>query len=398
MTQSKVFDPEDHLHFEPEQPRGDLSSIREELVTEVPPKVKTSEETPPHDEEDLSQEKIGRLIAEKMQDHGFHPVVIFGSPYSGKSTMLQSLFGYLMTEVDQGVGIYLDESMIPEGTAYGRFARDSAHAFFYRGMQEFIDGKGEQKTRARAPFFIPVRIVPPNKPEVRIAFMESDGEWYKPEKDTARYYKELREEINGILLNYQRGITFLHVAPYTQLKTWTSERGSEEQNKQEIRDADSALVGALNSYESVRPFKTDDSHMMIMTKWDARKPDGQHGTLEEALSNVSDTTLSSALVSQYQQGFSVFNSLKVPKERKRLMRYCAGIMQEREVVPPKTPELQAALNEYRKNLWNWIYSNATRTNPDVSKSMPLFDPPKPKPMGPIGILIVKLTKAIERLF
>lgn len=394
MAQSKDFDPKDHLHFEPEQPRSDLSPIREELATEVPPKVETNEEIPPHDEEDLSEEKIGRLIAEKMQDHGFHPVVIFGSPYSGKSTMLQSLFGCLMTEVDQGIGIYLDESMIPEGTAYGRFARESAHAFFYRGMQEFIDGKGEQKTRARFPFFIPVRIVPPNKPEVRIAFMESDGEWYKPNKDTPRYYKELREEINGILLNYQRGITFLHVAPYTQLKTWTSEKGSEEQNKQEIRDADSALVGALNSYESVRPFKTDDSHMMIMTKWDARKPNGQHESLEEALLNVSDESLSSALVSQYQQGFSVFNSLKIPKDRKRLMRYCAGIMREREVVPPKTPELQAALNQYRQNLWNWIYSNATRTSPDISESIPLFDPPKTKPPGPID----RITSALERLF
>lgn len=395
MSQGKDFDPEDHLYFEPEQSKSDLTPVREERVTEDPPKaVKTEDPPPKNEEEDLSQEKIGRIIAEKMQDHGFHPVVIFGSPNSGKSTMLQSLFGYLMTEVDQGVGIYLDESMIPEGTAYGRFARDSAHAFFYRGMQEFIDGLAEQKTRARAPFFIPVRIVPPNKPEVRIAFMESDGEWYRPRKETARYYQELKEEINGVLLNYQRGITFLHVAPYTQLKTWTSERGSEEQNKLEIRDADSALVGALNSYEAVRPFKTDDAHMMIMTKWDARKPDGEHESLEEALLNVTDAALSAALVSQYQQGFSAFNSLQIPKDRKRLMRYCAGIMREREVVPPKTPELQAALNLYRQNLWNWLYSNATRTSPDIAESIPLFDPPPVKPPS----LLDRITEALERLF
>ena len=395
MTESKDFNPEDHLLFEQEKTAPKEASVQESSGPDAGIRGAPSDkQSSPNYEEEISPEKVGRIIADRMEEHGFHPVVIFGSSNSGKSTMIQSLFSYLMTEVDKGVGIYLDESMIPVGTAYGRFALERAQAFFYKGMQEFIDGKGPQATRVVAPFFIPVRIVPPNKPEIRLAFMESAGEWYKPQRDTARFYQELREEVNGLLLNYQRGITFLHIVPFTQQETWTSERANEERNKEEIRDADSAIVGALTSYESIRPFKTDDSHMMIMTKWDARKPDEGHESLEDALLNVSDTALVSALINQYQQGYSAFNSLMIPNDRKRLMRYCAGIMRGMEVVPPKTEELQNALNMYRQNLWNWLYSNAVRTNPDISAELLLFDPPPKKPISIFDKITLTLGKLL----
>jgi hypothetical protein len=392
MQENKDFNPEEHLQFEPssEVPvRGAPSEAPEKKSSRIEPTVSPDKS---EIESDLQPEKIGRLISERMQDLGYHPVIVFGSANAGKSTLLSSLISYLKTESESGVGIYIGDTIVPVSSDYGRWAIEQANAFFFRGIQEFMLGTANQATKADRPFFIPVRIVPKDKPEIKLAFMESNGEWYKPDIKSARYFQDLKDEINAVLINFQRGISFLHVAPYTQVEAWSSAQIDHEVNKNEIMLADGALVGAMNSYEAVRPFKSDDAHMLIMTKWDARRDEDNSTTLEDALLNVPDSLLITTLLGQYQQGFSAFNSLNISLERKRMMRYCAGIIKGREVVTPN-PELQKILDRYRKNLWNWLYANATRTHPDISEEINLFSPPPAINLG----LIERMTLALERL-
>lgn len=324
---------------------------------------------------EMSDTRLGREIAEKLQEQNYHPVVIFGSANSGKSSLLGSLLSYFQMDL-KGIGIYLGDPIIPKSTPQGEWMFDQAESFFNKSVHEFLDGNAHDATQTMHPFFIPVRVVPPNLPEIKFAFMESNGEWYKPQKETNRYFPELRAEINAILKHYQNGISFIHLAPCTQINAWEENTHLSGQNSQEIHDADLALVGALNSYVQLRSHKENDSHVFLITKWDAH-PKSKKSTSEH-LRFVDPGDVEDIAKTLYTRGFVAFNNLNINSNQKNLMQYCSGIISGREIIKA-TPELQSILNRYPQTMWSWLYGNATINNADIRRRLEIIQkspPPK----------------------
>ena len=300
--------------------------------------------------------KIGVQIAENMDEGGYHPVIIFGSSNSGKSSLLGSLLAYFQVDTTQEVGISLGDPLIPTETEQGRAAFKQAEIFFYRSVQEFIGGEAHQSTKTPFPFFIPVVVRPKGKPEVKIAFMESNGEWYKPDRTSDRFFQALRSEIEGVLRHFQKRIIFIHVAPYTQSAVRDGDIDQSTERK-ELNDASLALVGALDSYTRFRTnIKSEDSHMFLVTKWDAHT--NENDEIFEILGNPDLAEVEEFAKSKYTQGFAAFKGIRIGQSQKSIMQYCSGLMSGRAILKP-TKELRPILYRYPQTMWNWIYSNAT---------------------------------------
>jgi hypothetical protein len=353
------------------------------------PKISLAKETNQSEAfSELDLTKVGQKIAEVMEELDYHPVIIFGSSNSGKSSLLGSLLSYFQIDTTHGIGIYLGDSLIPTSTPHGKWAYSEAESFFYKSIQEFLDGTAHAATKSRHPFFIPIKINPPNLPEIKFAFMESNGEWYKPQKDTGRYFPELKEEINAILKHYQRGISFIHLAPYTQINAWVEDQNDTQLNKEEINDASLALVGALNSYEQLRVFKSDDAHMFLITKWDASAKQN----VQDQLQNVDVANVEAVANNLYTKGFAAFNNLSIELNQKNIMQYSSGIISGRSIIK-SSPNLKPILNRYPQTMWNWLYGNATDNNSEINNRLVLI----PKPIVPKKSFFDNLNNLITRI-
>lgn len=332
---------------------------------------------------------IGRIIAEEMDKQGYHPVIIFGSSNSGKSTFLASLFSYFQVSMANGIGIYLGDSLIPLNTSHGKAAFADAERFFHQQQQTFLDGEAHLQTKALRPFFIPVKVKPPKLPEMKFAFMESSGEWYQVDETTGKYFPELKEEINAILKFYQKGISFIHIAPFTQLNQSASDETLDTlDDKKLLNAANLALVGAFNSYEQLRVYREDDDHVFLVTKWDIATKNNPI----DGLSNIDEDQLVGFAENIYRKGYAALQNLHIHKDQRAILPYCAGIMHGRTIIKPNDV-LRPIIDVFPKKLWNRLYGNATKCNLDIGNKLILIEapiPPKKTMFDLMGNLINKI--------
>ena len=332
---------------------------------------------------------IGRIIAEEMDTQEYHPVIIFGSSNSGKSTFLASLFSYFQVSMANGIGIYLGDSLIPLNTSHGKAAFADAERFFHQQQQTFLDGEAHLQTKALRPFFIPVKVKPPKLPEMKFAFMESSGEWYQVDETTGKYFPELKEEINAILKFYQKGISFIHIAPFTQLNQSASDETLDTlDDKKLLNAANLALVGAFNSYEQLRVYREDDDHVFLVTKWDIATKNNPI----DGLSNIDEDQLVGFAENIYRKGYAALQNLHIHKDQRAILPYCAGIMHGRTIIKPNDV-LRPIIDVFPKKLWNRLYGNATKCNLDIGNKLILIEapiPPKKTMFDLMGNLINKI--------
>jgi hypothetical protein len=323
-----------------------------------------AEELPKPPESFPEGEVAGQQLAEEMVANGYHVVIIFGSTSSGKTLLLASLLAYMKTQPEAEAEIRLGEPFNVTVSKYGEWSHSQAEAFFNKSLQEFIRGTAHAATRVHSPFFIPVVVKPRgNAPAAKIAFLESNGEWYAPNPDSNTFFPELRGEIAGIFTSYSRGISFLHLAPVTQVEVRThgteTRKGTDEELQQR---ADLALIGCFEAYKSVRVAKHKDRHLLLVTKWDAHavpgdsNSDGGDVFVEPDLKLVNDVARK-----KYPQAYTAFKNLSLetaPAHAKQIMQYCSGVVSGRRV-KRTDDEIDHMLQRYPRTLWNWIYRNAT---------------------------------------
>ena len=330
---------------------------------------------------------IGRELAKKMNAGGYHPVIIFGSANSGKSTLLCSLFSYLRNNLNE-VGIYFGDSLTSDA-----LSEKAVVSSFFKNVEEFVEGRVPVATKTKRPFFIPIEIKPKNLPVMRFAFMESNGEWYHHDKDTERYFPELKDEINSILMCYQKGASFIHLAPFAQTNASVSNRDNLDKDKKDIADANKALVGVFDAYENSRKFKGNDAHMFLITKWDA----SGNNEIEEILKCAEPNDVKTVAETTYERGFAAFNKLTLGESQKSYMQYSSGIMHGTAhgtaISMATTPELKSILNRYPKIMWNWLYGNATGNDPEIDKRLVLL----PVPIPPKKTFIDRINEIINRV-
>jgi hypothetical protein len=330
---------------------------------------------------------FGKAIAEEMDKEGYHPVIIFGSSGSGKSTFLGSLFSYLQITMANGIGIYLGNSLIPLNTAQGKSAYTQAEQFFNHQLQKFQDGEAHTNTKTinDRPFFIPVRVKPPELPEIKFAFLESNGEWYCPDENTSKYFPELKEEINAILKFYQKGISFIHIAPFTQQNPSSLEKIDD---KEELKKANLALVGALNTYEQLRVFREDDDHVLLVTKWDVSTKNNPI----DGLANIDEEMLIRFAEETYRKGLAALRNLHIDNTQRTVLPYCAGMMEGRTIIRPTT-QLGLIIDVFPKKLWNRLYGNATKCDLEIGRRLELI----PQPSAPNRTIFSLMGSLVNKL-
>lgn len=294
----------------------------------------------------------GIQLAFGVDAAGYHPVVLFGNANSGKTSLLLSLFALLRTEPQLDTGLELGDPIIPVDSLYGEYLSDQAEGFFGRKTQDFIEGRASPKTAIELPFFIPVVFRPEGKPEIRFAFMESNGEWYRPDRSSEKLFPKLRRQIEDFLATYQGPITFIHLLPYTQQAVYVG-TGDKLTDEFEMREASLAIAGALYAYQKARVNKQDDRHLVLVTKWDAH--DRQELNRADVLQHTGNEAADFAN-ERYAQAMAVFRGLGLQGHQQKLNAYCSGIMAGQNVTMPKRDdELREAVLNYPMQLWRWLY-------------------------------------------
>ena len=301
-------------------------------------------------------------LASQLKALDFHPVVIVGNSFSGKTSLITSLLAALKLEADWEVGANLKDPVLPQNTDIGRKQHEGATRIFNRVVQEFIAGKGAEKTQTEYPFFIPISLRSGKLGQtLNVAFLESNGETYTPRMDADRFFADLQEVTETFIREFQGGISFIYVLPYTQVNVrGLNEDLADDPNR--LRLAELAIVGVLQAYEAIRIDKSKDRHLLLVSKWDAhleKKKIEESITIGEVLLDThSDIT--PFLRGTYPQALASFNALSVDGPQRQITNYCSGLMTGRKVQPTSAePEISQAIRSHQKKLWNWIWSSAS---------------------------------------
>lgn len=367
----------------PEEPEKATAPTNEEAPRASAQPARTtsptgSEPTP----EDL--DRLGVNLARALQDGGYHPVVLFGTNFSGKTSLLLSLFGALIAEPKLEAGLALCDPILGTGSGIGRILHEDAQHTFDVKTQAFLEGERILKTAVALPFFVPVEFRPLGKPAVKFAFLESNGEWYRPLRDRStplndvkKLYPGLRKETEEFISTYQGPITFLYLIPYTQADVYSDKDNPLDAD--EIRSASLAITGVIRSYDKIRATHRDeDFHLMLVTKWDAhsaRDADRAQGIAEDR------PALLEFCNQRYAQALSAFQGLDIDAEHRSLNSYCSGIMgaQGRLHLRPDE-DVSSVVLAYPVKLWRRLYWNAL-----TAEGSPLEDP-FPSPPDPPALV------------
>lgn len=387
-----------------DKPKFTITTPLEDVLVSTPPPqvdVGRSSEAPRQPEQPgaYSQasyssddvEEAGLQLATRMEECGYHPVILFGTAASGKTSLLLSLLSVIRMTPELHTGLFAGEPILDIHTDYGKYTHDNALQFFGQKTQDFIDGRAAPKTVLQYPFFVPVSFRPDNKPEAKFAFMESNGEWYRPDRSNGRLFPVLRRQIEDFIKNYQGAITFIHLVPYTQRAVYSSavDRPGEAS---EIQDASIAISGALQAYDRIRANKQNDRHLMLVTKWDAHSPpnvskfDVLTCSPEEVVRFANDN---------YAQALTTFRGIGLNNSQLYLNSYCSGLMNEMGVlVLRQNNELRVPVMSYPIRMWEWLYRGAL----DAAGQVHVEPFPAQPKASPWQAMMDALGRFLDRLF
>ncbi|HZG45232.1 MAG TPA: hypothetical protein VEZ41_03055 [Allosphingosinicella sp.] len=338
----------------------------------VPPHPSTAPAQPSPEAGEFSPQ-LGVSLAQALESESYHPVILFGTSFSGKTSLLLSLFSSLKVNPSLDAGVTLCEPILGPNHPEGLVLHKEARRLFDNGTQAFIRGQPTQKTAFNHPFFVPVQLRAGDKPRRNFAFLESKGEWYQPRPLDAPedLYPELKQSIESFITSFSGAITFIYLLPYTQRHL--DAPGSEDMA--EISSAQQAVVGVLDAYDRIRlAGRGADKHLMLVTKWDAHS----RKSVDQAQDIVEDRGELGAFVNgRYPEAIKRLQDLAVRPDQRHLNAYSAGIIGQSGRLTAPDPETQQALQGYPVRLWNLLYNNALAAAGEHPE--PLFAPPPQPP-------------------
>ena len=293
-------------------------------------------------------------LARSLIEKKYHPVMIFGTQASGKSSMLASLFHYLQNDPRSQAICMLGEWILPIETTEGKRVADAVSRFFNRAVMNFNNGEAVPRTQTdTVPFFIPVVLRPNNgKPDIRIAFLESSGENYQIKADSASYFPSLKSEVTDVYRNFPGSLSILVVAPYT-LKDAYTDQEIEKPDDESFHAVDQALYGALQTYQRERRWLEMDNYLFVLTKWDVYTG----GISNPVFTNPPNGLVEKVISERYRLSWNFYRSMP-KKGNSNSMQYSSGLITGDSVV--QVPDkLKPSINIFPRALWNWLYKNAS---------------------------------------
>ena len=291
-------------------------------------------------------ESLGRSLSSS----GFHPVLIFGTSATGKTTFLTSMLSFFTSTPDVGVTITLGDPI--STSEVGLKAHESSEKLFHLQVNDYLNGRAALQNQEGFPFFVPVELRKSRSHELtRIALMESSGELWGVDRRN-NFVQALREEIIDVYVNYPYPITVIMVVPYAMSEGYTGDDPNEN-DKEKFRESDIALHQTLQIYQRYRPPRIRDNFYFILTKWDLHT---QILASEEFL-NPDDEVVRDLVRERFPRAFGHFENMS-GDNLAQCTPYSAGLIGGTKILEiPKN--LKPALDEFPYRLWRWIYANAT---------------------------------------
>jgi len=309
----------------------------------------TFDRSPGAQERSDAEISLARSLIEKQ----YHPVMLFGTAASGKSSMLASLFHYLQNDPRSEAICMLGEWILPVETKEGADVAELVSRFFHHAVMNFNTGKAVPRTRSEVPFFIPIVLRSKHgKPDIRLAFLESAGENYKIQQESVEYFPRLKNQILDVYRNFPSALSILVVAPYT-LKDAYTDQEIEQADDPLFQEVDQSLYGALQSYQQNRRWLDIDNYMFVLTKWDVYAG----GLANPEFSNPPNGLVEKIIQERYRLSWNFYRTM--PKSgNSNSMQYSSGLITGESVIA--IPEnLKPFISKFPRALWNWLYINAS---------------------------------------
>jgi hypothetical protein len=292
----------------------------------------------------------------RLDQENIHPVLIFGTSESGKSTMLLSLLSYgkKCGEITARLG---NNPILPPAHPDSVKYHSEATAFFADEVTKFRGGDLTHLTQRTDPLFIPVDIQPKKEARtLRFAFLEGDGEWYtkQPVTDRTRYQvvPDLKTPISQILNSYSRGISVICVAPCLETNPSKS-----------IQLSRDSLVALIPEIEGKRAnVSLADNWLLTLSMWDGLySPGDPIGHFYGASSSIALAALAdSGINGASGTGSSIwaaFTRLAGHSGNGRaLMPYSAAWINNKTIM--NNANHAPTFDRFNRTLWNWLYGNA----------------------------------------
>jgi hypothetical protein len=301
------------------------------------------------------QIELGNELAVKFKEQGVHPILLFGSQMSGKTSLLLSLLNYPRLDQQAEASIEYDDTMYAEEqTSKLKAALEAGQTLFYRAAQQWIGNAAPKATNDEHPFFVPVVLQKASGEQVKFAFLEGRGEWYTPDETNLRPYRKFKGLIQGFLQTFSNPTTVLYVAPYVAGSY--SDATHTSGNAELMRKSDLGLVGAIEEYMAARRgYFRDDYHILTMTKWDIKCGSVTSKEFLEPLENE----ISSEISSKFPLAWNKFNAMPMQNQQGNLKInvYCSGVMDGGRLNQLPSDD-QYSLNRYPRTLWDRIHSHA----------------------------------------
>ena len=303
---------------------------------------------------DVSEEEelqMGKEVAAIFKDKGVHPILIFGSKGSGKTSLIASLLKYMRDRSEAAASIELAEELFPENDPkWTRRIEWARNVYFKTGFQFIVDRLAPHTTMESQPFFIPVRLTLKNGTFSYFAFLEGKGEWYMPDYDAQVPFRKFKGFIQGLLQSFSNTCTVLYVAPFV------TEDKDEGPNAKGLRLSDVGLLGAISEYAGIRKAMFhQDHHLFLVTKWDICCD----SIASEKFIDPDEDEVQDVLRERYQLAWTKYLNLSLPVENKSYSSYCSGVMDGRTVSAPAAEDSDR-IALFPRKLWDNIYQNATK--------------------------------------
>jgi len=195
-------------------------------------------------EEESKQISLGKDLAKRFKDKQVHPVLIFGSKGSGKTSLIASLLKYMRDRPESDASITFADSALPDDDPWWEQTKIWSQDVFYKRVLAYIDNVAPEATQESQPFFIPISLTTKSGTELKFALLEGKGEWYQPNFDATVPFKQFKYFLQGFLQGYNDTATVIYVAPYVT--------GSAEESPKSagLRSSDLGLLGGISDYHS----------------------------------------------------------------------------------------------------------------------------------------------------
>lgn len=279
---------------------------------------------------------------DKLMQKNVHPVLVFGTSYSGKTTMLQSLLCYARNGAGSGIDISYGEPVFYDNSTASQDRVNEGRAFFERGVSSFKDGNFAPPTSKDYPFFIPVTIMIKGE-RFKLAFMEGNGEWYQPRSNTGidqPLFDDFKAEISSLILKFKKPISVIFIA--------TTDAGP----LKEKHKSDEGISNCIEQYKN-RTNGDRDNLLLLISKWDVLcdPADPKSKFADAGFDDVVDE------IKKWRFIWPKYSTMKTANpDAKALMPYSAEWIKNNQIVA-RDKTYDVIFDKFNRTLWNWLYGN-----------------------------------------